>query len=79
MAPAVAFPKLSQLAGTEFQVCLTLISSQCTAGVTKLASSRPAMKDSAKSHWQWYHMSNGWGRGGGSAPVGHECAVQKVR
>ena len=46
--PAVVLPKLSQLTGTELQVCSTNISSQCMAAVAKSAAIR---KDSAKSQW----------------------------
>ena len=55
--PVVVFPRLSQLGGTAFQVCLTNISSQCTAGVTKPASITANRKDTTKV--QWYRMSRG--------------------
>ena len=57
IAPAVVFPRLSQLAGTSFQVCLTRISSQCVAAVAKAVSSTAVRKDNTES--QWYHMNTG--------------------
>ena len=69
IAPASGLPKLSQLAGTAFQMCLIHISSQCTVGITKSANNTTNMECSTKN--QWYHMM--------SASVSQECAVQNVR
>ena len=57
IAPEVVFPRLSQLAGTSFQVCLTHISSQCMADVAKSASNTAIRKDGTES--QWHHMRTG--------------------
>ena len=67
IALEVVLPRLSQLAGTVFQACLILISSQRTAAVVKSASNTAGRKDSAKSQW---YVSTG--------PVSYENGVQKV-
>ena len=46
---ATGFPRLSQLAGMSFQVCLTYISSQCMVAVRELVSNTVIMEDSTNS------------------------------
>jgi hypothetical protein len=55
VVPAGGWPRLSQLTGTAFQVCLTCMSSQGTRGVVKSARSMAVRKKSAES--QRYHTS----------------------
>ena len=66
MAPAVALPRLSQLAGMAFQVCLINTSSQCAAAVAKSASSTAIRKESIES--QGYHMSRTVGEASADRP-----------
>ncbi len=53
MVPAGGWPRVSQLGGTTFQVCLTRRSSQGDArGVAKLAKVAAARTKSRESWWQ---------------------------